>query len=279
MNKLSLAIQTQIISLLTEGNSLRATSLITDVSINTIAKLLVDVGKACQVYHNEMVKGVTSKRIQCAEIWSFVYAKDKNAPAALKAEGQVGDVWTWVGIDTDSKLVLYWFLGDHSADSAIPFIQDLASRLANNVELTIDGHKPHLVAVEGTSTQIDYALIHKIYGKCGGKSEPIYSSAQCVGAEKIPVQGTPDDKLISTSFIEPQNMTSRKHTRRFTPLTNGFLKKIENHCYAIALHYMYYNFVKIHKTLHCTPAMEAGLTSKLWEISDLMQLKINLENL
>ncbi len=273
MNKLSIEKRTQIITMLVEGNSLRATSRMADVSINTVTKLLVDTGKACQEYHDKNVVNVNSKRIQCDEIWSFVYAKDKNAPAEMKEAGEAGDVWTWVGIDADSKLVLSWFVGDRSADTGIPFMQDLASRLANKVQLTTDGHKAYLIAVEEAFSNIDYAVLHKIYGKSSGKgSDTRYSPAECIGAEKIPVQGNPDEKHISTSYVERQNLTMRMHMRRFTRLTNGFSKKIENHCHAIALHYMYYNFVKIHKTLRCTPAMEARLTNKLWQVSDIVKL-------
>jgi IS1 family transposase len=273
MNKLSIEKRTQILTMLVEGNSLRATSRMADVSINTVTKLLVDAGKACQEYHNDFVVNVPSKRIQCDEIWSFVYAKDKNAPAEMKEDGKAGDVWTWVGIDADSKLVVSWLVGDRSSDTAIPFMNDLASRLANKVQLTSDGHKAYLVAIEEAFTHIDYAILHKIYGKGGGKSaDARYSPAECIGAEKKPQIGNPDEKHISTSFVERQNLTMRMHMRRFTRLTNGFSKKIENHCYALALHYMYYNFIKIHKTLRVTPAMEAGLTSKLMEISDIVRL-------
>ncbi len=273
MNKLTTEKRTQILTMLVEGNSLRATSRMADVSINTVTKLLVDAGRACQEYHNEYVVNVPSKRIQCDEIWSFVYAKDKNAPADMKEAGEAGDVWTWVGIDADSKLVVSWLVGDRSSDTAIPFMNDLASRLANKVQLTSDGHKAYLVAIEEAFTHIDYAILHKIYGKGEGKSaDKKYSPAECIGCEKIPVIGKPEEKHISTSFVERQNLTMRMHMRRFTRLTNGFSKKIENHCYAIALHYMYYNFVKIHKTLRVTPAMEARLTSKLWEVSDIVRL-------
>lgn len=273
MNKLSIEKRTQILTMLVEGNSLRATSRMADVSINTVTKLLVDAGKACQEYHNEFVVNVPSRRIQCDEIWSFVYAKDKNAPAEMKEAGEAGDVWTWVGIDAESKLVVSWLVGDRSTDTAIPFMQDLASRLANKVQLTSDGHKAYLVAVEEAFSNIDYAVLHKIYGKASGKGQDVrYSPAECIGTEKKPMIGKPDEKHISTSYVERQNLTMRMHMRRFTRLTNGFSKKIENHCYALALHYVYYNFVKIHKTLRVTPAMEAGLTSKLWNVSDIVAL-------
>ena len=273
MNKLSIEKRTQILNMLLEGSSLRATSRMADVSINTVTKLLVDAGKACQTFHNETVMNVASKRIQCDEIWSFVYAKDKNAPAEMKEAGEAGDVWTWVGIDADSKFVISWLVGDRSSETAIPFMHDLASRLANKVQLTSDGHKVYLIAIEEAFTNIDYAILHKIYGKGGGKgSDARYSPAECIGIEKVPVMGNPDEKHISTSYIERQNLTMRMHMRRFTRLTNGFSKKVENHCYALALHYMYYNFIKIHKTLRVTPAMEAKITGKLFEISDIVRM-------
>ncbi len=273
MNKLTTEKRTQILTMLVEGDSLRATSRMADVSINTVTKLLVDAGKACQTFHNETVMNVRSQRIQCDEIWSFVYAKDKNAPVEMKEAGEAGDVWTWVGIDADSKLVVSWLVGDRSTDKAIPFMNDLASRLANKVQLTSDGHKAYLIAMEEAFTNIDYAILHKIYGKDGGKgTDARYSPAECIGTEKKPQIGNPDEKHISTSFGERQNLTLRMHTRRFTRLTNSFSKKIENHCYALALHYMYYNFIKIHKTLRVTPAMEAKITGKLFEISDIVRL-------
>lgn len=272
--KLSTAKRIQIITMLVERNSLRATSRMADVSINTVTKLLVDAGKACQEYHDKHVVNVKSKRVQCDEIWSFCYAKDKNAPPEMKAKGEAGDVWKWVGIDADSKLVVSWYVGDRSANSAIPFMEDLASRLANKVQLTSDGHKAYLYAIEAAFTNIDYAILHKIYGKGsqGVSADKKYSPADCIGIEKMPMIGNPDEKYISTSYVERQNLTMRMHMRRFTRLTNGFSKKIENHCFAIALHYMYYNFVKIHKTLRVTPAIEAKLTNKLWEVSDIVQL-------
>lgn len=273
MNKLTTEKRTQILTMLVDGNSLRATSRMADVSINTVTKLLVDAGKACQEYHNEYVVNVPSKRIQCEEILSFVYAKDKNAPAEMKEAGEAGDVWTWVGIDADSKLVVLWLVGDRSSDTAIPFMHDLASRLPNKVQLTSDGHKAYLVAIEEAFTHIDYAILHKIYVKGWGKSaDARYSPAECIGTEKKPQIGNPDEKHIYTTLVVRQNLTMRMHMRRFTRLTNGFSKKIENHCYALALHYMYYKFIKIHKTLRVTPAIEAGLTSKQIEISDIVRL-------
>ncbi|HUZ60272.1 MAG TPA: IS1 family transposase [Hanamia sp.] len=273
MNKLPIQKKVQIINLLVEGSSLRATSRIADVSINTVTKLLVDVGKACQKFHNEKVVNVSTKRIQCDEIWSFVYAKDKNATQEQKEVG-AGDAWTWVGIDADTKLVVSWFVGNRDADSANIFMNDVATRLKNRVQLTTDGLKAYLEAVtESFGSQIDFAQLIKLYGGSeGAGNEKKYSPAECTGAKKHTVSGNPDPKRISTSYIERQNLTMRMHMRRFTRLTNAFSKKLENHCYAIALHFVYYNFVKIHKTLRVPPAMEAGLIKRLMSIEDIVRL-------
>lgn len=272
MNKLPISKRIQIITALVEGNSLRATSRMADVSINTVTKLLVDVGTACAKFHDEEMLNVKSKRIQCDEIWSFVGAKEKNTIAEIK-EKSFGDVWTWTALDADSKLIVSWFVGDRSVDSAYIFMQDVAGRIAGNIQLTTDGHKPYLEAVEDACVGIDYAKLIKIYGASdGGRDEKRYSPAQCIGAEKKVILGRPDPKHISTSFVERQNLTMRMHMHRFTRLTNGFSKKIENHCHAIALHFVYYNFAKIHKTLRVTPAMEAGLTTDLMSVEDIVQL-------
>lgn len=278
MNQLPLAKKVQIVNLLVEGSSLRATSRITGCSINTVTKLLVDVGKACQTYHNENVVGVSTRRIQCDEIWSFVYAKQKNLPE--KKEGNGGDVWTWVGIDAESKLVISWLVGPRDADTASIFIEDIAGRLRNRVQLTTDGLKAYLEPIENIfGNDIDYAQLIKLYGNDSndgnnGNSEHKYSPGNCIGTSKIRVVGTPNERHISTSYIERQNLTMRMHMRRFTRLTNAFSKKMENHCYAIALHFIYYNFCKIHKTLRVTPAMESGLTKDLWEIEDIVKLSM-----
>ncbi|MDP4283846.1 MAG: IS1 family transposase [Bacteroidota bacterium] len=273
MNKLPISKKVQIINLLVEGSSLRAASRIADVSINTVTKLLVDVGRACQKFHNEKVVNVSTKRIQCDEIWSFVYAKDKNATQEQK-EGGAGDAWTWVGIDADTKLVVSWFVGNRDADSANIFMNDVATRLKNRVQLTTDGLKAYLEAVtENFGSQIDFAQLIKLYGGSeGAGNEKKYSPAECTGAKKHAISGNPDPKHISTSYVERQNLTMRMHMRRFTRLTNGFSKKIENHCYAIALHFVYYNFVKIHKTLRVPPAMEAGLIKRIMTIEDIVKL-------
>jgi IS1 family transposase len=272
MNKLSIEKRTQIITLLVEGTSLRATSRIADVSINTVTKLLVDVGRACQKFHNENVINVNSKRIQCDEIWSFVYAKQKNVPDGM--EDQAGDVWTFVGIDPDSKLVLSWLVGSRDLETAIPFMEDLRYRLKNRVQLTTDGLKAYLEATDNAfGSNVDYSQLVKIYGQGEGRgNEKRYSPAECLGAKETVVTGNPSPNYVTTSHIERQNLTMRMHMRRFTRLTNAFSKKIENHCYAIALHFVYYNFIKIHKTIRCTPAMEAGLTKKLWEVEEIVRL-------
>ena len=274
MNRLPIQKKVQIINLLVEGSALRATSIIADVSINTVTKLLVDTGKACQKFHDDKVVGIKSKRVQCDEIWSFVYAKEKNTPLEAKEKG-AGDVWTWVGIDADTKLVVSWLVGNRDADSANDFMGDAAKRLINRVQLTTDGFKPYLEAVtDSFGSQIDFAQLVKLYGNATGenKDERKYSPAECTGAKKNVVSGNPDPEHISTSYFERQNLTMRMPMRRFTRLTNALSKKIENHCHAIALHFVNYNFVKIHKTLRVPPAMEAGLIKRLMTIEDIVKL-------
>ncbi len=277
MNKLPIAKRVQIINLLVEGNSMRSTSRIADVSINTVTKLLVDVGRACMNFHNDNVIGLTSTKIQADEIWSFIGSKEKNTTDEKKIEGN-GDAWTWVGIDADSKLVVSWFVGNRSAESANEFMADLKSRVANRMQLTTDGLRAYLEAVEGCfGNDIDFAQLIKIYGssnnsESSNKTERKYSPAKFVAAEKNVICGDPDVKHISTSYVERQNLTMRMHMRRFTRLTNAFSKKIENHCHAIALHFVYYNFVKQHKTLRITPAMAAGITKRFMSIEDIARL-------
>lgn len=274
MNQLPLEKRTQILSMLVEGNSLRATSRVTGCSKNTITKLLVDAGKACAKYHDETVKRVPSRRVQADEIWSFVYSKQKNVPEGM--EGNAGDVWTWVGMDSDSKLVITWYVGNRDADSANIFMQDVANRLSTRVQLTTDGHRAYLEAVDlAFEGLIDYAQLVKLYGKeytHNATAEKKYSPAECIGIKKTHIYGRPDDKYVSTSHVERQNLTMRMHMRRFTRLTNAFSKKLENHCHALALHYVYYNFCRIHTSLRVTPAMEAGLTKKLWDVQDIVNL-------
>ena len=276
MNRLPLARRAQIIGLLVEGNSLRSASRLADVSINTVTKLLVDVGAACEEYQDKTLRHLKARRIQCDEIWSFVYAKAKNVPKEHAGEWGYGDVWTWVAIDADTKLVPSWAVGRRDGFTASAFIRDLADRLASRVQLTTDGHKVYLEAVEGAfGNAIDYAMLVKMYEGDSGKSAPAerrYSPAVCTGAREQAIVGNPDPAHISTSFVERQNLTMRMQMRRFTRLTNAFSKKVENHKAMIALHYMHYNFARIHKSLRVTPAMEAGVSDHVWSLEQIARL-------
>lgn len=272
MNRLSLEKRIQIVGMLVEGCSLRSISRLADCSINTVTKLLVDMGKACQKYHDERVHHLVSKRVQCDEIWSFVYSKDKNIPDELKGEFGIGSIWTWTALDSDSKLIVSWLVGNRDAEYAKAFMHDVASRLMNPIQLTTDGLKAYLEAVEESfETEIDYAQLVKLYGPSLDPGHR-YSPAECNGSNKVVVMGKPEKKHISTSHVERQNLTMRMSMRRFTRLTNAFSKKIENHMHAVSLHFMHYNYVRIHKTLKVTPAMQAGLTKKLWSLRDLVLL-------
>ncbi len=269
MNKLPRDRRVQIISLLTEGMSLRAVTRITGCSINTVTKLLEDGGAACSEFQSAAFRGLHCKRIQVDEIWAFCYAKQKNVETAKAAPQGAGDVWTWTAIDADTKLMPAWLVGDRSGETARVFISDLANRLVTRVQLTSDGHKAYLQAVEDAfGDDIDYAQLIKVYGTAAGR----YSPGVCIGAEKAAVTGSPDPAHISTSYSERSNLTILMHTRRFTRLTNAFSKKIENHTHAVALHMMAYNFVRIHGSLRCTPAMAAGVSKRLWEIADIVQV-------
>jgi IS1 family transposase len=289
MNKLPIAKKVQIINLLVEGVSLRATSRLVDCSINTVTKLLVDVGIACQNFHDETVHGLTSQRIQLDEIWSFVYAKESHVDGIVNSEidkDKAGDCWTWVGIDADTKLAISWFVGDRDAISAQAIVSDVKSRLVNRVQITTDGLKTYIDAVKTAfGKEVDFAQLKKIYesdhpkgaklyeqNKNKNQNERRYSPGEFVGVEIKTISGKPNIKHVSTSYIERQNLTMRMHMRRFTRLTNAFSKKIENHCHAIALHFVYYNFCKIHTTLRVTPAMEAGLTKEPMSLEDLVRL-------
>jgi len=276
MNRLSIEKRAALLGMLVEGNSLRATSRLGDVSINTVTKLLVDLGAACSAYHGEHVKNLRLRYIQCDEIWAFCYAKDKNVPVEKRGIFGYGDVWTWVDIDAETKLVPSFMIGTRGAQTAKAFMDDLASRLTNRVQLTTDGHRVYLQAVEDAfGSQIDYAMLVKLYGN-DRETEARYSPAECIGCREIGVMGRPDPKHISTSHVERQNLTMRMGMRRFTRLTNGFSKKVDNHFWAIALHYMHYNFCRIHSSLRVTPAMEAGITDHVWsieEIADLLESK------
>lgn len=272
MNKLSTEKRTQIIGCLVEGMSIRSTVRITGASKNTVTKLLVDIGKACADYQDKYLRNLNCKRLQCDEIWSFCYAKQKNVPDNLKGQFGYGDVWTWTAIDAKTKLVPSWMVGDRSAETAKTFIDDLASRLDNRVQLTTDGHSVYLEAVEESfGSEIDYAMLIKIYGS-NPEGEKRYSPAKIKEVKTKIISGRPERKHISTSYVERQNLTMRMCMRRFTRLTNAFSKKVENHAHAIALHFMYYNFCRIHKTLSVTPAMEAKVTDRLWDVEDIVKL-------
>ena len=235
--------------------------------------MLVDAGKACAAYHDKHVRNVEARRVQCDEIWSFCYAKQKNVETAKAAPQDAGDVWTWTALDSDSKLIVSYLVGGRSSEYAIEFMDDVAKRLANRVQMTTDGHKAYLEAVEGAfGGDIDFAQLIKMYGAAPESSKGRYSPADCTGIRKRAIEGNPAAEDVSTSHVERQNLTMRMHMRRFTRLTNAFSKKIENHSHSVALHFMYYNFVKIHSSLKVTPAMAANITDKLWEISDIVKL-------
>ena len=259
--------------MLCEGTSIRAITRITGASKNTVAKLLEDTGKICAEYHDAHVRGVASKRVQVDEIWSFTYAKQKNVAKAKAAPEGAGDTWTWTAIDADSKLVLSWFVGGRDGDCANAFMQDVAGRLANRVQLTSDGLKAYLEAVEGAfGADVDYAQLVKIYGASPESGQGRYSPPVCVSVKKHAVKGNPDLAHVNTSYVERSNLQMRMSMRRFTRLTNGFSKKVEAHVNAVALHFVYYNFCRIHKTLRVTPAMAAGVTDRLWEVKDIVAL-------
>lgn len=273
MRKLPSEKRAQILQLLCEGMSIRAIVRATGASKNTITKLLVDTGKACMAYHDANVRNVEAKRVQVDEIWSFNYAKQKNVEAAKAALMDAGDTWTWMALDADSKLIVSYFVSGRDSECAMWFIDDLRTRLASRVQLTSDGHRAYLEAVEGAfGSDVDYAQLVKLYGTAPESAKGRYSPAECIGARKTRIEGDSDPKHVSTSYVERNNLTMRMHMRRFTRLTNAFSKKVENHAYAVALHVMYYNLVRMHSTLRMTPAMVAGVTDCLWEISDIVAL-------
>lgn len=273
MNKLSKEEKVRVVACLVEGNSLRATVRMTGIHRTTIQNLLLELGAACSAYQDKTFVNLKCQRIQCDEIWSFVYAKDKNVPSDMKKEKGIGSVWTWVALCPDTKLVPCWFVASRDAGAAYHFMHDLKGRLANRVQLTTDGHKAYLTAVESAfGAEVDYAMLQKIYGNAPQEGEARYSPAQCMGARKAVISGNPDFKHVSTSHTERQNLTMRMQMRRFTRLTNAFSKKIENHEAAIALHYMYYNFARIHQTLRVTPAMQAGVSGHVWSLEEIVNL-------
>lgn len=271
MNCLSLERRTQVIAALVEGTSINATARMTGVAKHTILKLLEDMGCACAAYHHRRVRGLRSRRIQCDEIWQFVGAKQKNATPEQKAAGW-GDAWTWVALDADSKLCISFLVGGRDTGWATDFAFDIRDRVIGRPQITTDAHKPYLAAIEmAFGDNVDYAQMHKIYG-ASNEPETRYSPAKCIGCDMKTVIGSPDYEHVSTSYVERQNLTMRMSMRRFTRLTNGFSMKIENHGHAVALHFMYYNFCRVHKTLRVTPAMEAGIADHIWSFEELVGL-------
>jgi IS1 family transposase len=272
MNKLDRETRARVLHLLCEGQSIRAATRLTGVSKKAVMKLVVDAGHACTEYQDRVLRNLPSKRVQVDEIWNFIYAKADHVKDAKAPPKDAGDVWTWTAIDAESKLLVSWLVADRTTDSAVMFMDDLKERLANRVQLTSDGYRPYLQAVDTVfSDDVDYAMLQKIYGAEPG-GEKRYSPAKCIGAQKREITGSPDPKYISTSYAERQNLTMRMHMRRFTRLTNAFSKKIENHACAVALHSMYYNFVRLHQTLRVSPAMAAGVTDRLWEMVDVVDV-------
>ena len=274
MNRLTPEDRAKILQLLCEGMSIRAVTRITGASKNTVAKLLNDAGRALGIYQDQVFRNLTCERVQVDEIWSFTYAKQKNVKTAKAAPVEAGDTWTWTAICADTKLVFSTLVGGRDAEFAEVFIQDVADRLANRVQLTSDGHKTYMQDVRNAfGSEIDYAQIVKQYGAPKGKDNEVrYSPAVCTGIKKKRYSGSPDLAHVSTSYVERQNLTMRMHMRRFTRLTNAFSRRIDANANAVALHFAYYNFVRIHQTLRVTPAMAAGVTDKLWEMADLVAI-------
>jgi len=275
MNKLTVEEKVRVVACLVEGNSLRSTVRMTGIHRTTIQKLLVELGAACSEFQDKAFVNLKCKRIQCDEIWSFVASKEKNTSSSGKARGH-GDCWTWVALCPDTKIIPCWFVGDRSASSAYHFMHDLAPRLASRVQLTTDGHRAYLEATESAfGSEIDFAQLVKIYGNQNGNGVPAevrYSPAQCMGARKTVISGSPDIRHVSTSHTERQNLTMRMQMRRFTRLTNAFSKKLANHEAAIALHYMHYNFARVHQSLRITPAMAAGVSDHVWSLEEIIAL-------
>jgi IS1 family transposase len=273
MNKLSTEEKVRVVACLVEGNSLRSTVRMTGIHRTTIQKLLVELGAACSAYQDKVFRNLKLTRLQCDEIWAFCGAKEKNATPEQKREGW-GDVWTWTALDSKTKLVPCWLVGDRTMPTAYHFMQDLAGRLANRVQLTTDGYKAYAVCVEGAfGSEVDYGQIQKIYSNPNSRDAAArYRPAKCMGAKKAIISGAPDAQHISTSHTERQNLTMRMSMRRFTRLTNAFSKKVENHEAAVALHFMYYNFARVHQTLRVTPAMEAGISDHVWTLEEIVGL-------
>ncbi len=270
MNTLPIAKRVQIVAALVEGNSMRSVSRMVGCSINTVMKFVADFGPVCEAFHDETVRNVSAERVQADEIWAFCYAKDKNLPASMRGQPGVGSVWTWTAIDADTKLMISWMVGDRDAECACRFMLDLSRRISGRCQLTTDGHRVYERAVEDAfGWNVDYAQIVKHYGEPREK-ESRYSPCECIGTTRTKIIGRPVDEDVSTSIVERQNLTMRMGMRRFTRLTNGFSKKLANHRAAVAIHFAFYNFCRVHKTLRVTPAMEAGLTDHVWEVAELV---------
>lgn len=272
MNRLDTKTRAQIVRCLVDGNSIRATTRIVGCSKNTVSKLLVELGTACRAYHDQHVRGLDAQRVQCDEIWSFVAKKDRNLKPGERESGEVGSMWTWTALDADSKLVVSYLIGGRDAGYAHVFMRDVAERLVNRVQLTTDGHKAYLTAVDDAfGDDIDFAMLIKQYGEVPAGAGR-YSPPACTGIVKKPIKGAPRKADVSTSYVERQNLTMRMAMRRFTRLTNGFSKKLENLEHAVSLHFMFYNFCRVHQTLRVTPAMEAGIADHVWTIEELLAL-------
>jgi IS1 family transposase len=272
MNKLSTERRAQILGMMVEGNSIRTIVRMTGASKNTVVKLLEDAGEAFSAYQDRAFRNLSCKRLQLDEIWAFCYAKQRNVPFAKSAPEEAGDLWTWVALDADTKLVPSWRVGDRSGATAIEFVCDLSKRLANRVQVTSDGHRAYLEAVEaGFGADVDYAQLIKLYGEVPHPAGR-YSPAEIQATKTFCCTGNPDPKHVSTSYVERQNLTMRMSIRRFTRLSNGFSKKAENHAHSVAIHFMNYNFVRIHQSLRITPAMAASVTTKLWSLTDMARV-------
>jgi IS1 family transposase len=269
MNKLPMAKRVAVVAALVEGNSVRATARMTDVSKPTILKLLADLGAACATYHDATVRNLRCEHVQCDEIWQFVGCKAKNVTDETR--GKWGDIWTWTAIDADTKLILSYLVGNRDVDTASIFMSDIAERVANRIQMTTDGLKVYWRAVDyAFGVDIDYAMLQKVFAEYGHSGR--YSPARFIRADREVITGSPDPKHISTSYVERQNLTMRMQMRRFTRLTNGFSKKVENHAAAVALHFIHYNFARIHKTLRVTPAMAAGISDHVWSLEEIVGL-------
>ena len=261
-----------MIGALIEGNSIRSTCLMTGVCKDAVLKLIRDMGAACASFHDSAVRGVKAQRVQCDEIWSFCYAKEKNVPVQKEGTG-AGSVWTWTAIDADSKLIISYLCGGRDAGWACRFMEDLASRVSTRIQITTDGHRAYAEAVEGAfGMDVDYAMLIKLYGSPSDSPDTRYSPATCIGIRTGILSGNPDRDHISTSYVERQNLNLRMGVRRFTRLTNAFSKKFENHCHMVAIYHAYYNFCRVHQTLRVTPAMEAGLANHVWTVEELVTL-------